>query len=202
MPTDLDLANAALSLLGEAPLNSLTDDRKAATVLTPRIGPVRDALLRSHPWNFSSSRATLALSATSPPFGFANAFALPTDYLRVREVNGGLDPFEIERQGPILVLLTDASSVNLKYTARVTNPSEWDPMFYETMAAALALDVSIALLGSDTDAYARTKDIFIGRLEQARSADGQENPPIEIHDDDFLGAWFGTGFFRPIGEPT
>ena len=202
MPTDLDLANVALALLGESPLASLSDDRKAATVVAPRIALVRDALLRSHPWNFAITRAALAVVAEAPAFGYSYAFALPTDYLRVMQVNDGRTHYEIERQGPIRVLLANDSSVNLRYISRVENPSAWDPLFFEAMAAALALDSCMAILGSDTDAYSRTRSLFVDRLELARSMDGQENTPGEAFDDDFLSAWHGGSHYRSIGEPT
>lgn len=199
--TDLDLANAALSLLGEEPLSAFTDDRKAARVIQPRLAPVRDAILRSHPWNCAASRAALAQLAAAPAFGFTYAYALPTDYLRLLAFNNHADPFQIERHGEKRALLTDSSSAELLYIARVTNPAEWDPLLFETIAAGLALNAAPSLLDSDPDIFDRVQLTFLQRMQLARSIDGQENPPVELFDDDFLGARLGSGAFRAIGDP-
>lgn len=200
--TDLDLANAALSLLGEPPLASFTDDRKAARVLEARIPSVRDALMRSHPWNWAVSRATLAELVAEPPFGFARGFALPIDYLRLLAFNDHCDTFAIERLDGKRALLTDASAAELLYIARVENPALWDPLFFEALAAALAYDIFPSILGTDAETFERTRLLFIERVRLARSVDAQENPPGELFADDFLAARFGSSRFRRLADPS
>jgi len=58
--TDVEIANMALSLMGEATITSLSDSIAAARAMNLHFLPVRDALLRSHPWNFAQRRIALA----------------------------------------------------------------------------------------------------------------------------------------------
>lgn len=200
--TELDLANAALGLIGEAPLSSFSDDRPAATAIQSRLPNLRDALLRSHPWNFAVTRAQLSRLAAAPDFGFAHAYMLPDDYLRLMAVNDGRDNFQIERFSAMRVLLSDADAIDLRYIARITSPGGWDALFYEAMAAILALDLASSVLKGDTESVQRTRALALERVALARSIDGQENPPGEIFTDDFIEAFLGGSVFRPIADPT
>lgn len=56
----LEIANLALSLIGEAPITVLDNTTPAGRACNLHYLPVRDALLRSHPWNFAQVRVALA----------------------------------------------------------------------------------------------------------------------------------------------
>lgn len=58
--TDVEIANMALSLMGEATITALSNSTAAARAMNLHYIPVRDALLRSHPWNFAQRRISLA----------------------------------------------------------------------------------------------------------------------------------------------
>ena len=53
MLTKIDLCSMALLKLGEAPIQSLTDDTAAARLSRTLFDPVIDALLASHVWRFA-----------------------------------------------------------------------------------------------------------------------------------------------------
>lgn len=80
---DKKLCNAALTLIGEAPINSLenptTDIEAACANLWPL---VRAEILSCHEWNFANPIRQLAANADADENlkgGFKHAFALPAD---------------------------------------------------------------------------------------------------------------------------
>ena len=47
-----------------------------------------ELLLEEHRWNFAGKRVTLTKLSEDPPFGWANQYALPSDCIRLKDVNG------------------------------------------------------------------------------------------------------------------
>ncbi len=59
MATEIDQCNSALDKLGVEPIGSFTDKTKAAALCSTLYNPIRQKLLRRHPWNFAQRRTTL-----------------------------------------------------------------------------------------------------------------------------------------------
>ncbi len=59
---------------------------------------IRDIVLTQGMWNCATTRAQLSVLSTSPPFGFANQYALPSDFLRFKrfQEDNFETPFAIE----------------------------------------------------------------------------------------------------------
>ncbi len=74
--TETDIANRALSLLGQPPLVALDDGTSNARAIGIHFETVRDTLLRSHPWAFATARAELSELAEPPEFGWTKGSAL------------------------------------------------------------------------------------------------------------------------------
>ena len=64
--TQLQICNLALMSIGAAPLVALTDTTVQANVVNAWYEICRDALLRSHPWNFAEKWASLTPIGTTP----------------------------------------------------------------------------------------------------------------------------------------
>lgn len=83
----VDICNTALGHLGDdASVTSIDPvDGSVQAAHCARFYPMaRDALLEMHTWRFSTVRAVLALSAETPPTGWAFAYVLPS--LAVRPI--------------------------------------------------------------------------------------------------------------------
>jgi hypothetical protein len=81
MAAEVDICNAALGHLGdEATVAAITPpDGSVQAGHCARFYPMaRDELLERHTWRFNTQRAVLALSPTSPPAGWAFAYAAPS----------------------------------------------------------------------------------------------------------------------------
>ena len=84
----IEICNNALLDLGEDTIMSLGDETKAARLCNQRWPGVRDAVLRTHPWNCCAAQAVLAAASEAPSWRWSAAYPLPLDCLRVLRVAG------------------------------------------------------------------------------------------------------------------
>ncbi|WP_428668037.1 hypothetical protein [Reyranella sp.] len=185
------ICNSGLGILGKPDLvrdaesGAAQEYGIAATVVRAydeRIGRV----LRSHPWNFAMARVSLDADATAPPFGFARRFPLPSDCARVwklDETRHGRDPkYAVEGQW----LLTDETApLLLIYIRNERNPSKFTDDFAEALAGEIAKKSAVAVLGSleAADFFRKLAKEDVG---EAKTNDGQENPPQELDEGSWL----------------
>jgi len=184
-PSETSIANAALTILGERRINSLDDTSKTAKTLKERYAEVRDEVLRSHPWNFATKRASLAADLTTPLWGPKNAFTLPSDSLRLLRINNPSDiPYRIEGRKIVSDL---EAPLEIVYTAQEADPLQMDSLFRQALSAALAADVAEAITGSTT-MVETANAILTAKMRQARVPDGQEPSPPQI----IAGEWLDS----------
>ena len=79
--TKLSLCSAAVVLCGEKPMNSLTDNRYAASVCAALFDMVYETELQSNRWRFACKKAQLAQLNSTPPNEWQYAYQLPSDML-------------------------------------------------------------------------------------------------------------------------
>ncbi len=176
MATEVSICSNALRILGDDPITSLTDDTERARLCNSLYEPARDAVLRSHPWNFAITRATLAQLSTTPAYEYAYQYSLPTDpyCLRVLSMEYQDYVFKIEHlAGTGRVLLTDESTAKILYIARVSDTAQFDSLFVDTLTAKMASELSFPVTNSVT-LQAQMQKLYQLKLSEARSIDGQE----------------------------
>lgn len=197
MPTTGDysevaICNMALAEIGRgAQITSLDEASQAARACKLRYPYARDACLRAYDWNFAARRVELAANATAPAFEYARAFDLPADCLLVRSVYEG-EAYKWVVEGR--QILTDmAAPLYIKYTKLVTTPTEFDPLFVETLAARIAADIAVHL--SESVSRAQTLwQVYQAKLIEARRRDAQEGQPESFPQGGWLDARNATGF--------
>jgi hypothetical protein len=188
MTTKVAIFNRALVILEKDLIISPTlEDDARARLLEALYLDTLDAVLRAHPWNCARVRRVVSPDDPAPAaFEFAYTYTLPTDpyCLRVLSLWNCEEDFQIEGRK----LLTNAGpGVNLKYIARVVDPSLFDANLAMAVSAKLAYDAGPKLNADG----ARIKDAearYAAELDQARSVDGQEGTPEDFFEDDFLDA--------------
>ena len=146
MPSSVDLCNSALNMIGASNITSFTEDSKAARLCNQRYDFIRDKVFRSHNWNCLLTRVVLTPDATAPTFEFANQFTLPTDPFCLRPMN--LDASSIVYNVEGRKILTDESTINLIYVARILDVNTYDVALMETISIALAADFAYPLTNS------------------------------------------------------
>ena len=187
MATEVSICSNALRKLGDDPITSLTEDTERARLCNAFYESSRDSLLRSHPWNFAITRATLAQLSTTPAYGFAYQYALPTDpyCLRVLEMEYQDYIFKIENLATVgRVLLSDESTAKILYIGRITDTALFDSLFVDTLTAHLALKLAYPITNSVT-LQAQMQKLYQLKLSEARSVDGQEGFIDDLVSDTF-----------------
>lgn len=187
--SEINIASNAIIRLGGEPISSFSDGGAPGGnkhgVIAGNLWPeVRDAALRSHPWNCAVKRVKLAPMTEKPAFGYSNQFALPGDWLRVLDINDNqqYDPdFRVETYGSTRVLLVSKESVNLRYIYRNEDVSKWDSM----LVIATELMMAVAMCYPVTLSFQLRNDLraeLDGVLRQARAINGQEEAQQQFGD--------------------
>lgn len=179
------ICNIGLIALGEDPIASLDDNRKAAILCKGRYDQIRRALLRSHPWNFAKRYARLAANTTPPLFGYANAYALPSDALRVLLLpDNELAKYEVVGRD----LYTDEGApLNVVYIADVEDPHAMDSQFVDVLGLTIGGELGEAITQSPQKAV-KCFGLATAKLSEGRLSVAQENSPVEYGGDVWLSA--------------
>lgn len=146
--SDVGIFNLGLAKIGHGPfITSFTDGSKAATLGGVVYGPARDSLLRKHLWKFARKRVILAPLTDALSFDSGNYFQLPVDCLRVVGTS-------IDNSGSWYVegnkLIADTTAFNLVYAAQITDPTLFDPLFVQALAAKIGDELSMPLAQSQS----------------------------------------------------
>lgn len=187
MATEVSICSNALRRLGDSPITSLSDDTERARLCNALYEPARDSLLRSHAFNFSITRASLAKSATTPAFEFAHQFILPTDPFCLRVLKMEFDDFKFKIEnlaGEGRVLLTDQGTANILYIAKITDTTLFDAIFVDTLTAKLAAELAYPVTNS-TSLQTQMERLYKLKLTEARSIDSTEGFIDDIISDTF-----------------
>lgn len=181
MPSDTDVVNVGLTLVGQTTITDLSDGSPTANTANIIYTEVLEDLLRSHPWNFATKRQQLAQSSTDPAFEFDNAFVLPSDWLRTISVHDnnaghGTVLYRMEQIAGQLALVASSDAIYLRYVARVTDPNLMAADFRRAFEVSLARDFAVPIAGSNTmkDQYSADATRAIAR---ARSSDAMGSFP-------------------------
>lgn len=176
--SEVDICNSALTLLGEDLIIDLPDGSTRSILCAQHYHKQRNAVLRAYPWGFALKRASLAQLATGPAFGYANAFAIPSDCLRVWNIEH-LDRTDWKREGQTIV--TDEASVNALYIAKITDPQQFDSLFIDALAPRLAATICVAITAKRTLA-ADLWNLYKAKIDEAEEIDSQEGEPEAVDD--------------------
>ena len=172
MTSIVSICNLALTRIGAQTINDLEEASSAARHCKALYEPTRDSLLENRPWRFARSRASLAalvVAGADKPREWSQVYALPSDCLKPlyiepasagtiplhrdcytgseywrQQIPDATPPFEVRAGRQIM---TDEEDAVLIYTARIEDPTRYDPLFVEALSWRLAGDLASALKG-------------------------------------------------------
>lgn len=208
MAAQVDICNSALTILGAATINAITDQTNQARALNAVWNVQRDSELRKHIWNFSIARNALPALATTPASGpYTQQFQLPAGCLRVLMVGDSYSGADLSdyRSGPTtddyaiegnLVLSNLPAPLSIRYIRQVVDPTQWDAAFCAAFAAVLARVTCFRI----TQSTAKEKDAeqaYMQAIRDAVMANALEIPPTFPADDTWIAARLGGA-----GSPT
>jgi hypothetical protein len=179
-------ANRALQKLGAGRIESLTQDHPNARSMNAVFAPVRDAELRKYAWSFAIKRASIAADVDGPTWGDWNRYSLPNDFIcLVRDNESGRTvDWKIEGQ---YILSADASPLEIRYIARITDTNVWDTLFFEAFAAKLALETCEEITQSTSKKESIKRD-YDEAIAEARRLGAIEKEAQESPEDAWLDA--------------
>lgn len=186
--SEVTICSNALLMLGDSPINSFDESTSRARLATNLWEPVRDMVLRLHPWNCAVKRISLAPDSIAPAFDWNYQFTLPADCLRVLSVGrSGAESDWLVESGK---LLCDENPVLLRYIWRNESPARWDSALVWAMTIAMRAVFSQPVAAS-TSLEQLIRDQLQDVLKQARAADGQEDPPQQLGNERLYAARMG-----------
>ena len=178
----VSICNKALSQIGDEGILSLDDERKAARYCKMLYDPCRKFVLRSYPWRFALKRYMLAPLKEKPLFGYDYRFVMPKDCLRVWKVAGNKD-FTVEGG----MILYNADVFRFIGVSDVADPSMFDSMFEDVLAARLASELAVPLTASPA-LRKELAEMYEYRVAQARTASAFEGKNEKTNVTDWLEA--------------
>ena len=192
--SDVSICNLASVYMGVEEITSLTDDSAEAEAYNRVFTHLRDAEQKAHPWLFGIKRVSLSADTEAPEFGYARRFRLPSDYLRTLTIGDsyvysetiGLvyrdyylgDPDEAPFQIENGFILTDFSApLKLRYSALITDPTLFDPLFVEVLARRIVVSTIRAITNCSANREELEQKKYMKALSTARRENAIERPP-------------------------
>lgn len=182
----VQIANAALDLVGQAQIMSLDDATNAAMKAKLHIYNAIQEVLAAGFWKSARKSATLAELSPVPEFGWAFRYQLPNDYIRLVSVND-TDPLNVSP--PICEvrgreLHTDETTAQIVYVCDLTTAGNdvnaATPLLSELFVLKLAIKLSWVMQQSRTlresllMEYHGTPGGAKGKLAKALAQDSRE----------------------------
>ena len=198
--SEIDIANMALTMLGQQKITSLSSSNNRAVMANQRYADVRDSVLRAHPWNCAIKRDKLAKSTVVPDWGYTTTFTLPSDFVRLVDIEDTTQKYSIEagNQGAtdVVVLLSDANEMNIRYVYQLTDVTKMDHTLKHAIAVRLAAELASVLTGDSGKEQFLTQK-YQSILVQAQWEDSAEHNTTEtIHGGLWLESRYDNAVFR------
>lgn len=175
--TPESIANMALALLDEVQIESLVEDSKAARLLNLHYEQTRMAELKKNTWVFAILSVSVdSIDVENGEGVGAYSYPLPSDALRVLPVteNGEPDGYPIPwRQEAGLIYCARPGPRRIRYIGNLIDPNDWDPLFTEVLASALAVKIAHPLTHK-TGMIDVARSAYQTNLDEARRVNAVE----------------------------
>ncbi len=169
-------------MLGAESITSIEDDAPEAIAMKNLYYIARDAVMEEAEWTFATRRFLPAKSTTAPEWGWANAFPIPSDILRVTRVDridlvGALGnamsrhPAEYELEGRSI--LTNEDVIYCKGIRRIEDEGIYSPLFTEAFGYKLAAQSCLTITESNTKLQTMAA-LYTDAIAKAKSRDGMQ----------------------------
>lgn len=205
--SDVQICNLALGMIGAGRISALNDGSAEARACNAIYSSLRDEVLERHPWTFAVKRATLSQDATAPDWGYEYRYALPADSLRVLKVNDDDVPFPAatltqESAGEAITvrapaaktweiedtyLLTSETEIEIRYIAKVTDPTKFSPNFVKALSYRMAQDLAMQL-AKNLNLSDRYEKKFDQVLEIAAGTNARTDNPDQVVESGYVTA--------------
>jgi len=163
--SEVQICNLALLKFGDITIASLTEDTREGRSCKVLYPLMRDLMLYEHPWNFAMARADIsAVISTPPAFQWDYAYTLPVDCLRVWELYGTDDEWQVE-DGELKT--NKESEIFIRYIKTVTPTGKFNPAFVNCLALRLGAELSAKIKGDSKKRQALLEELYRVELPKA-----------------------------------
>ncbi len=187
MADKLSIINQALLLVGSAQLASPTDGTVTETTANAFYDDTIQSTLQHYTWSFATKRATLAQEVATPEFEYTYQYTLPSDAISVGFMYEA-DAEALSREKWRVEngkLLTNETSVKIRYTSRDVNEGEFSPVFVDAVVYLLASKLALSLK-RDKQMQGQLLTIYEQKIAMARSVDAANGMVEEIRSSAFI----------------
>ncbi|MBI2798969.1 MAG: hypothetical protein HYX63_01580 [Gammaproteobacteria bacterium] len=190
MASKVSICSNALLMLGVNPIASFDEDSQGAVLASNLWEDVKNATLRSHPWNCATKRVSLAPESTTPAYEWPYSYLLPGDWLRTLSVGEETeDPAFVMENGRILF---DESELKLRYVFKNDDLTTWDTLLI--LAQTTAMAVAFAYPVTKSAALQTSMETTLAQvLQKARGVNGSEDTGETFGDSPLLNARYAQG---------
>ena len=185
----VQIANLALTRIGQKPITSLDDTNNAAILVKTQYDDMRRAVLQTLPWTFAKADAELAELAGVTSRKYDRVYQLPVKALYVVETSmdddgqGGTgETWEVQGR----TIVTDAGSpIEITYIEDVTDVSRFSALFVDAFAERLAAEI---VYGITKQAAQRERhlQIYSAKVENAAAVDGQQGSQVVLESNQLI----------------
>jgi hypothetical protein len=177
--TQTDIANLALSHLGDRRINDIedTNDTNAEIVADNYLHAV-DFVFESHEWRWALKQAQLALLPTTPVVRYAYQYSLPSHFARLANLSDSALMYPLSDEWDIIdqKLMTNLGVAYCEYVSSHWDESIWPAFFAEPVSVKLAA-LCAPRVSHSLSSRADLEDKFIKQiLPAARVTDSQWQP--------------------------
>ena len=196
MATKTSLINKSLTLIGAAPITSITDDTHNARVVNRVWDTSLRSLLSECAWNFATTRQLLATSADTIAWyhtGVTVVYVRPSDVIRIFDTNDENAIWYEEGD----YILSDTTGLGVRYVKFTEEVSKFPSSFVEALVDRLCADAAFMILNSAKIAEAYVKRYENISLPKATSENAQTGKQQVVKDDAWLDAKYAGAAARP-----
>ena len=177
-----DIVNQALIFLGADVVTSVEDDSAQADIMK-RLYPLsRDATLEAFEWSFAIRRFIPAASVDAPEWKWAYAYPLPSDIIRLLQVDRGpyglnfssnMQRNEVDHVLEGREILTNEHPIYCTGIRRIEDEGIYSNLFCDALSAKLAMKACYAITESNSKMEAMAA-LYAKFIDEAKSRDGQQ----------------------------
>ena len=192
MRSEVSICNKALGWLGAKNIASLDENSTPASLCRDNYGSIRDAVLESRMWTFSTARAVSTVGEDDiDEFERMYLHNIPLNWLGVYRCYRSTDMRRKQkadnwrREGG--KILAEDTTLYMWGTERVTDTGKWTSLFVEAVTARLAAELCVAL----TENRQREVDLwslYDAKLREAAARDGQQGESDDMDVGSFIKA--------------
>jgi hypothetical protein len=152
--SEVQICSNALLLIGSRTISSFTEEGDPPLIASNLWPTVRDAVLRSHPWNCAMKRAALAADVTRPTStGPTASSCRATAFARGRWAEDESPDWQIENG----FILMDEAICYFRYIQQLTDVTKYDALLTLAMTSGMAAVLAYPITKSQTQQDAAVK---------------------------------------------